>query len=411
MGAEWQKTNLGKVLSFSNGQSSPERTNEGAYPVFGSNGLIGSSAETNAESHTIIIGRVGSYCGSLQFSKDPCWVTDNAIRATASGDNASRFFFYLLKQINLHQWRGGSGQPLLNQRTLNSISTVVPDPREQHKIADILGTLDDKVDLNRQMSCTLEAIACAIFKAWFVDFEPVNAKAAGAKSFRGMPQAVFDQLPDRFTETELGRVPEGWEIKPISVIASVSRDSVTPANTPDELFEHFSIPAFDAGKEPARDRGGSIKSNKYRVSTNCVLVSKLNPRFARVWLPDAPVNGAQQICSTEFLVLTPKEGWSREQLYCQFLEVGFRQMLEQRASGTSNSHQRIKPKDFENTKVVCSPEDVRQAFFQLVEPIFSKTANLHREGLTLAAIRDTLLPKLISGDLRVPAADGGADDS
>lgn len=297
----------------------------------------------------------------------------------------------------------------IKQRELRKITLHLPPIDEQRRIGGILGTLDDKIELNRQMKRTLEAMARAIFKAWFVDFEPIKAKTAGAKSFRGIPQTVFDQLPDRFTDAELGPVPEGWAVKPIVSIASISRDSIAPADSPDEIFEHFSIPAFDAGMRPARDLGSSIKSNKFAVSPHSVLVSKLNPRFARVWLPDEPTNGARQICSTEFLVITPKDGWSREQLFCQFLEVGFREALEQRASGTSTSHQRIRPKDFEKTIVVSPPMNMREAFVESVGPLFAKAANSHRESQTLAAIRDILLPKLISGELRVPVAEGGAD--
>ena len=159
----------------------PERSNDLPHPVYGGNGVIGFCDEVNSSPGTIIIGRVGSYCGSVHFSDSSCWVTDNAIRAKAVNGNDPRFLFYMLQTLHLNNYRVGSGQPLLNQTILSQIPTTIPDPSEQRRIAHILGTLDDKIELNRQINETLEATARAIFKSWFVDFDPVKAKIAGRK--------------------------------------------------------------------------------------------------------------------------------------------------------------------------------------------------------------------------------------
>ena len=105
----WNETTLGGLLSFSNGKSSPERSDRLPHPVYGSNGVIGFSDETNAEPNTIVVGRVGSYCGSLHYSERICWVTDNAIRANAINGNDARFLYYLLQILRLNNWRAGSG--------------------------------------------------------------------------------------------------------------------------------------------------------------------------------------------------------------------------------------------------------------------------------------------------------------
>src|SRR3989304_4874513 len=107
MATDFAETALGRLLSFANGRSSPERADGLPYPVYGSNGGIGYATETNADEGSIIIGRVGSYCGSLYLSKQRCWVTDNAIRASALDDNDSRFLFYLLSTLSLNNWRAG----------------------------------------------------------------------------------------------------------------------------------------------------------------------------------------------------------------------------------------------------------------------------------------------------------------
>ena len=136
---EWREVTLGDVMSFANGKSSPERSDDSLYCVYGSNGIIGKSNEVNADANTIVIGRVGSYCGSLHFSNENCWITDNAIRAKAIGENDSKFFYYLLQTLGLNEWRTGSGQPLLNQMILSSIPTVIPPRPEQRAIAHVLG--------------------------------------------------------------------------------------------------------------------------------------------------------------------------------------------------------------------------------------------------------------------------------
>ena len=152
MAGEWGKAPLGDFLSFANGKSCPRRSDRLPHPVYGSNGIIGFSDEANAEKNTIIVGRVGSYCGSLYYSDGDCWVTDNAIRANAIDGHEARFLFFLLQTLSLNDRSAGSGQPLINQTILSSIPVTVPPLPEQRAIAHILGTLDDKIELNRRMN-------------------------------------------------------------------------------------------------------------------------------------------------------------------------------------------------------------------------------------------------------------------
>ena len=207
---EWRESTLGGVLLFSNGKTSPERSESFPHPVYGSNGIIGFSDETNASANTTIIGRVGSYCGSLHYSDKICWVTDNAIRANAANENDAKFLFYLLQTLRLNDRRAGSGQPLLNQTILSSIPVVVPHPLEQRTIAHVLGALDDKIELNRRMNETLEAMARALFKSWFVDFGPTNAKIEGHSPY--LDSETWALFPNRLDKSG---TPEGWEASTI----------------------------------------------------------------------------------------------------------------------------------------------------------------------------------------------------
>ena len=236
----WRQTTLGEVLSFSNGRSSPERRLDSRYPVYGSNGIIGYSDQLNAHHDTIVIGRVGSYCGSLYISHEDCWVTDNAIKANTKGDADPRFMYYLMQTLRLNDWRTGSGQPLLNQATLSSIPASVPEITEQRRIAHILGTLDDKIELNRRMNRTLEEMARALFKSWFVDFAPVRAKMDGrwrrGQSLPGLPADLYDLFPDRLAPSELGEIPAGWMVKALGEVISVV-GGTTPSTKVEEYWE------------------------------------------------------------------------------------------------------------------------------------------------------------------------------
>lgn len=194
----WEELYLEDIADFKNGKSSPDRNDTSNYHVFGSNGIIGRADQYNSPEGTVIVGRVGSYCGSVYFSKNKCWVTDNAIIGLPSENTDARFLYYLLLNLNLNNHRGGSGQPLLNQGILNSIEVSVPSFDEQHAIARILSDLDDKIGLNRRMNETLEQIAKAIFKRWFIDFE-----------FPGHKKVKFiDDLPEGWKISKVGDVVE-----------------------------------------------------------------------------------------------------------------------------------------------------------------------------------------------------------
>ena len=288
----------------------------------------------------------------------------------------------------------------LKCRDVPTFMVPIPPIDEQRAIAGVLGALDEKIEHNRRTARTLERLAQAIFRAWFVDFEPVKAKAAGATAFPSMPQPVFDALPVGFVDSAIGPVPNGWEVGAINNVATPSKTQVNPQESPEEVFDHFSIPAFDAGMRPVVEAGSAIKSNKLLVVEGCVLFSKLNPRIARVWLPPLHRN-RRQIASTEFLVFVPVETSDRHYLYCQFQQTVFREQLAQGASGTSNSHQRVRPQDLLERSVVVPPAPTRQAFARIAMPLFALIAANHDESAKLSEMRDYLLPKLLSGQVRV----------
>lgn len=288
---------------------------------------------------------------------------------------------------------------LVDQRRLH---ITLPPPAEQRAVAGVLGALDDKIELNQREDETLEAMARAIFKSWFVDFDPVRAKVDGREPV-GMDAETAALLTGSFVDSELGEIPAGWSVETVSGIADTNRDSLNPQEFPEERFALFSIPAFDAGRVPAVVAGSSIQSNKLLVPPNSVLVSKLNPRIPRVWRPGFFSN--RGIASTEFVTLTPKPGCPRDVLVAIVSSQPFSERLAELATGTSGSHQRARAEDLLQIPFAFPPPPVATSFSRIVSPMFDRIdANL-RETLILATLRDSLLPKLLSGEIRV--ADAG----
>ena len=281
----------------------------------------------------------------------------------------------------------------------------VPPLKEQRTIAHILGTLDDKIELNRKQNETLEAMARALFKAWFVDFEPVRAKMEGrwvrGQSLPGLPAHLFDLFPDKLVESELGEIPEGWRSYAFDDVAQQGKGTVNPGNSIQDAFTHYSLPAFDSAQTPIIELGETIKSNKTPVPDGAVLVSKLNPHIPRIWLVGKA--GKNAVCSTEFIVWTPKEPANSAFLYCLASSPEFNSAMRQLVTGTSNSHQRVKPEQLGEIRVIAGCAQVIEEFSKAMQLQIEQILQHRQQSRILAQLRDTLLPKLISGELRVPS--------
>ena len=275
----------------------------------------------------------------------------------------------------------------------------LPSLSEQGQIVAVLDALDDKIELNRRMNETLEAMARALFKDWFVDFGPTRAKMEGRAPY--LTPELWDLFPDALDDEDK---PVGWESYALRDLAHHHRTTVSPSANPESPFEHYSIPAYDAGNEPMRDSGASIKSNKTVVPESAVLLSKLNPEIERVWLPN-PKGKLRQISSTEFLAFTPLAPATRTVLFCMFKSEEFRAEMAAMVTGTSKSHQRVSPKALLSREVLVADARLLAAFDHMVRPFLARLLSNRREARTLAQTRDLLLPKLMSGKIRLAEAE------
>lgn len=330
-----------------------------------------------------------------------------AIIRTRPDDIDPRYLRYFLltpsqQQLLLGLAGGGATRKALTKAMLENLRIPKPPIEVQRRMVEPLDLIERAISLNRRINNTLQSIAQAIFKSWFIDFDPVHAKAAGREP-EGIDAETAALFPSEFEDSELGPIPKGWKVGSLGELVSLSRDTVRPSDSPDVLFEHYSLPAYDSGQVPSREYGAEIKSSKTRVRPGTVLQSKLNPHIPRVWLPGAV--GPNAVCSTEFLVWLPRKGVPRAYVYCLLKSRHFIEMVQALATGTSNSHQRVRPEQVSGLPIVIPTSEVLGAFSQIVEPLFQRVNHSREQSRLLTSLRDTLLPRLISGKLRIPEAE------
>jgi type I restriction enzyme S subunit len=281
---------------------------------------------------------------------------------------------------------------------LRGFPILLPSLPEQKAIGHVLKTLDDKIDLNRRMNETLEAMARAIFKSWFVDFDPVKAKAEG-KTPKGLSPEIANLFPDSFIDSPLGPIPKGWKAGCLGDIAQNPRRSVQPEdNKRDGVYiglEHMpqrSI-ALDSWGE-----AGQVTSNKFSFRAGEILFGKLRPYFHKVGV--AVHNG---ICSTDILVVCPKSDEWFGFLLGHLSSTEFIDYTTAHSTGTRMP--RTNWKDMANYPIVVPMGDGAACFDRIVRPHINKIRTNILESRTLASIRDALLPKLLSGEIRIADAD------
>lgn len=311
-------------------------------------------------------------------------------------------YFYLRSRAFREQLDSRKGETdmadyvsLTAQRTLK---VAVPPLAHQKAIAEVLGALDDKIALNRRTSETLEMMARALFQSWFVDFDPVRAKLDDQVPV-GLDSAISAHFPNSFQDSDVGRIPNGWSVGRVCDIVEQSRGSIKPSDSPTEYFDLYSLPAFDKGRIPQLEFGGDIMSNKFTVQNDSVLLSKLNPHIPRIWLPDLS-DSRRSVCSTEFMVMRAKPNATREYLYTLFNSSAFAANYGTLVTGTTGSHQRIRPDSVLEMKIVIPPSHLTRAFSHLVIPMFKLVHRNIQQSHVLVSLRETLLEKLLNGEGR-----------
>ena len=275
----------------------------------------------------------------------------------------------------------------------------LPPLPEQRVIAHVLGTLDDKIELNRRMNETLEEMARALFKSWFVDFDPVRAKMEGrwqhGESLPGLPTDLYDLFPDRLVPSELGEIPDGWEIGTVGDVAEQRRDGVSPdlldQDTPYIALEHLPKRCIALGDWGSAD---GLASSKFRFEQGDILFGKLRPYFHKVGI--APLNG---VCSTDIVVISPKANSWFGFILGHVSSSAFVDYTDAASTGTKMP--RTKWADMARYEVALPSGRLPEAFDELVQMWIKSMLSAIHESRALATQRDTLLPRLVSGALGI----------
>ena len=293
----------------------------------------------------------------------------------------------------------GATMPSLNTKLLSEVPIILPPLPEQRAIAHILGTLDDKIELNRKQNENLEAMARALFKAWFVDFEPVRAKLEGrwqrGQSLPGLPAHLYDIFPDRLVESELGEIPEGWEVASVDVEFDVTMGQSPPGNTYNETGE--GIPFYQGRSD------FEFRFPKRRVyCTAPTRLAKNGDTLVSVRAPVGDINMASEDCAIGRGV-----GAVRHKTRCRSYTYQHMSSISDvfaRFDAEGTVFGSIGKKDFHSITHVKPPRALVLAYEKLAAQPDDQIERNERESRSLAQLRDTLLPKLISGELRVPDA-------
>lgn len=359
---------LGELVDFLDGRRVPVKSADrrsGPYPYYGASGIVDWVDDFLFEGLHLLVSEDGENLRSrstpVAFLADGrFWVNNHAHVLVGNSEGDTRFLAYALESADISGFLTGSAQPKLSQSSLSSVPIVAPSLTEQRAIAEVLGALDDKIAANDR----LIGVACRLMTA-------LASQSAVTVAVRELAQQ--------------------------------SRASVNPSDLGETVVQHYSLPAFDASTLPSIEPAMAILSGKFVVRRPAVLLSKLNPRFPRVW--DLPQIDGTALSSTEFVVLHPYDV-TTSVLWAVLSQPGLGQSLVDKASGTSGSHQRVRPQEIMDAEVP-DPRALSESAQTLITATGRRVHHAREEAADLAALRDALLPELMSGRMRVK--DAGRD--
>ena len=420
---------LGDLIELKRGYDLPKKQRvAGHVPLISSAGLSDCHDEAKVKGPGVITGRYGTI-GEVFYIKDDFWPLNTTLYVKDFKGNHPKFIYYFLKTINYLQFSDKAAVPGVNRNHLHKASILVPlNIDEQKQIAKILSDLDDKIHLNNQINQTLESIAQALFKSWFVDFDPVRAKIAAKQEgkyselaamciisgksedeIQQMPEDDFAELqataalfPEEFVESELGEVPKGWEVSTVGEqVQAVGGGTPSTKNADfwDNGIHYWTTP------KDLSNLTDKILLNTERKITDAGLKkisSGLLPKNTVLMSSRAPV-GYLALAKIEvainqgYIAILPNTKYSAEYLI-QWCEANMAE-IKGRASGTTFLE--ISKKNFREINFICSDEKVVTVYTKTAKTLYDEISLKAEENQSLINLRDTLLPKLLSGELEV----------
>ena len=438
MAGEWREARLGQLGEVNRGHSRHRPRDAahlygGAYPfiqtgdIKASGGRITSHCQTYNEAGlaqsrlwpegTMVITIAANIAETAILTYPACF-PDSVVGFIADkhqGD--ARFIEYLFRQLRRqiqHENVGtGSVQDNINLQTLARLTLKVPEPPEQRRIAHILGTLDDKIENNRKTAKTLEAMAQAIFQSWFVDFDPVRAKMAGesresiCKRLKITPE-ILDLFPDRLVDSELGEIPEGWGVGPLGNMFGFQNGYAFKSKD----WQKYGVPVIKIGSvkpglvdllsvsyvaEDVADR-----AKEYQLQPADLVIGMTGYVGEVGLVPKVSICPLLNQRVGRF-ILNGRGTQHVSYAYCLMRRSTFKDEVTTKAHGTAQAN--VSSSAIMSINTLTPTEILRSAFDRLCGIIFDELLTVHHTAMILSNLRDTLLPKLISGEIRIPEAE------
>ena len=380
---------IGDILELQRGYDLPlEKMAGGEIPVVGSNGIVGFHNVKRSINPTITVGRSGSI-GKVHYYDRETWVHNTALYVSNFKGNNPLYLYYLLKNLDFENLKSSSVVPSLNRNFVYPMKVpFVSDIKEQERIAIKLESIDKKIALNTRMNAELEAMAKQLYDYWFVQFDFPDENGKPYKSSGG--KMVYNPTLKR-------EIPAGWENKTLGEISKTPKESIAPFDTPNKIFKHYSIPAYDIYGSYSLDRGDEIQSSKFVVHNGQILAPKLNPWYNRIIMVNSDENA---ICSTEYVILEPKEDYVRGFIFYTVKTDGFITFCSKGSTGTSHSQRRVPPEILRGFSFPFNADVVSDFTKCVMSQINILNRNLE-QNRQLSILRDSLLPMLMNGQVTV----------
>ena len=395
---------LGNLAINFDGRRMPVKESDrkpGPHPYYGASGIVDFIDDYIFDGEYLLISEDGE---NLRTRKTPIafmargkfW-PNNHVHVIRGNEHAdTRYLCYALSATDIGGYLTGSTMPKLTQGNLNRLPVISPPLSEQKRIAGILGALDDKIELNRKMNETLEQMAKTLFKSWFVDFDPVHAKAAGSQP-AGMDKATADLFPDSLVESELGKIPKGWKVRSLDEIAHFLNGLALQKHPPSDgqTLPVIKIAQLRKGDTTAADRCDASLPSEYIIEDGDVLFSWSGSLEVEIWCGGKGALNQHlfKVTSAEF----PK--WFYY-LWTRWHLEEFRRIAAYKA--TTMGH--IQRGHLTAAKVITAPNELLGKMTNNISPIIDRIVSNNRQSRTLCELRDNLLPKLLSGEYHAEIA-------
>ena len=396
---EWHEASWGDLVTLEYGKSLREyRDSTGPYRVYGTNGPVGWNGQPLCHYPSVIVGRKGAYRG-IHYSPEPFFVIDTAFYVKPKVEIDTRWAYYQLLTQDINGLDSGSAIPSTSREDFYALPVSLPPLPEQHAIAGILGALDDKIELNRRMNETLEQMARALFQSWFVDFEPVRAKMAGREP--NLPPDLWALFPDRLVDLESGEIPEGWAAKTLGEICKKPQYGYTASAQSDPVGPKF-LRITDINKTPWIEWGnvpfcaisdGDLQ--KFLIRNGDVLIARMADPGHGVMVEE----DLDAVFASYLIRFRPANADHGRLLQYWLKSASYWELVQSRGAGTTRIS--LNAKVLSGFPLVIPSDAVAKRFAQAVHSIRSRIVVNVAETEALAAQRDALLPRLVSGEIVV----------